>query len=240
MKLEVAKFYNEEKSWSELSEYLAQIDNVKELWPSLIPFYFSLQIAYQKNAQTELSSKIKPKILNLYSSGKTLGLKFPLESLDIVANYKIKDLYEQLDDFYKLKLEFPEKKFNDILKLKFSKLESITSKALELLSLGSGLGLVRTYKYLVETYQYLINEISNFNPADKSQDYIDSFKKGISSVLLPLQKKVGDYRIEANKQIQSENILSRDNSFFTQNSNIPVAVEYQFLKGALIMDKGGL
>lgn len=239
MKLEVAKFYNEEKSWTELNQYLDEIDNSKEIWPSLIPYYFSLQNAYSRNAHSALAAKIGPKIMNLYSSARAIRLKFPLESLDIVANYKIKELYESLVDFYKIKLEFPEKRFNELLKLKFKKLEGITSKSLDLLSLGSGLGLVRTYKYLVDTYQYLIDEITNFTPAGKSPEYVDSFKKGISSVLLPLQKKVADYRIEANKQIQNEKILSRDNSFFTQNSNIPVAIDYQYPKGALIMDKGG-
>lgn len=239
MKLEVAKFYNEEKSWTELNNYLADIASIKDLWPSLIPYYYSLQIAYQKNAQSELSNNFRRKIIELYATGKSLGIKFNLESLDIVASIKVKELYEGLDDFKNVTLEFPEKRFNDLLKLKFKKLEKITTRSLELLSLGSGLGLVRTYKYLIETYQFLINEINNFTPPDKTPEYIDSFKKGISSVVNSLEKKVLDYRSEALRNIKGEKILSKDNLFFVQSDLIPVSVEYQYPKGALIMDRGG-
>src|SRR5690606_21175752 len=98
---------------------------------------------------------------------------------------------------------------------------------------------VRTYKYFVESYQSVINEVRSFSPPGKPPEYVASFKQSMEALVRPLQAKVAEFRTEAKKQIQTDHILSKDNAYFLGREGVPVMVEYLWPKGALIMDRGG-
>ena len=109
----------------------------------------------------------------------------------------------------------------------------------QILEIGSGVGIVKSYKYLVQGHEELIKEVNGFIPPEKSEEYIRSFKKGMGGLVAPIEKQAKDFRKAAVKKIETENILSSDNSWFIGNMDLPFSPEYFVDKHGVLMDKGG-
>jgi len=178
------------------------------------------------------------KINVIYAKAKTQGKDIPLEALDIISSYKVESLEDISRQMMKVKLRFPEKVYNKALKRKFSLLEKLTTKAVDLFRIGSGQGTVQGYKILVESYSSLSKEITEFMPVG-TIDYIKSFKKGMRSIAEPLSRKARDYRREARQKITLNKILSPYNYFFMSEKFIPIMPQYIPRNLGVIMDRGG-
>ena len=124
------------------------------------------------------------------------------------------------------------------MKKRFIALDKMTSHALRVFSVGSGRGIVSTYKVLIKSYKEFVNEVKQFSPPGKGQAYVVSFKKAMSQLVRPIEKKLRDYKTEASRHIHSNKILSNENRFFT--SELPFDVEYNIKGSGILMDRGGL
>jgi len=138
-----------------------------------------------------------------------------------------------------VKLNFPEAEYNKALKAKFGLLDKITTEAVSISEMGSGIGIVRAYRYLVQSHEVLKNEILNFTPAGKNEAYVASFKASMGKVAEPLSKQADDFRQTAIKKIEKDNILTSDNSWFLVKNEYNFIPEYFSDNGAALMDKAG-
>jgi hypothetical protein len=138
-----------------------------------------------------------------------------------------------------MQLSFPEERYNSTLEGMFAQLDVFTQAALRVLDTGSGEGIVKAYRYLVEEYDRFAKKVYQFTPPGKSNDYITSFKKAMSDVVAPIANKSREFKNEAVRQIKNSKILASDNSFFLRGLNIPLDVQYHPAKGAVLMDRGG-
>ncbi len=238
-RIELADEFAKQKSWSELSSMISVIEKSRSNWPELIPLRYELYQAYSDSGRYKLAISQKNMILKYFNYGERNKLNISLEARDIVANFKLKDLYKEAESFTAMKLHFPEKTYNSLLKQKFAKLDRVTSKALAMLKVRSGKGIVRAYKYLVETYTSFAEEIRAFTPPGKPKPYVDGFKKAMAQFAAPLDVQANKFRAEAIQAIDRSNILSSDNTFFTVKGNMPVKVEYEYYRGGVVMDRGG-
>ena len=134
-------------------------------------------------------------------------------------------------------LSFPDKKFNELLQKKFAILDSLTSEAIGIMSVGSGKGIIKSYSILVSTYNHLISEIDRFTPPGKSPEYLNSFKSSMKNLIKPLVAKVSDFKKEATKQIHSNKILSHNNKEILFGENF--SPEFILRNTGVLMDKGG-
>ena len=178
-------------------------------------------------------------MMKLYSYSKRRRMNIPLESLDAVAEIKIRSVVRAYEKVSSIKLRFPENVFNKQLKDKFKRLDQLTVKSVAVLKLGSGKGMMSGYKYLVNGYADLIKEIIDFKPSGKSNEYISSFKKSMQGLVTQLQTKVDDFKKEARNQMIKSKILAKDNLWFTKASIYPVRVQYFPARSGVIMDRGG-
>ena len=238
-RLEVADEFAKNKSWSELSSMINKLEKKKSNAPELIALRYSLYQAYSDSGRHKLAVRQKKKLLKDFSYGESKRLSISLEARDIVANFKIKNLYKELRKLSAIKLRFPEKTYNKLLQKKFKMLDSVTNKALATLNVKSGKGIVRAYKYLVETYTEVAKEIRGFTPPGKEKAYVDGFQKAMGNITKPLDLQAKKFRNDAVRAIKESTILSKDNAFFTAKTLIPVKVEYQYHLGGVVMDRGG-
>lgn len=229
----------EKKQWGQLAPLIDALSKDKAFRPTLIYPLSILRKAFVNSGRERDAASLKSRILEYYAAAKRKGHNIPLSSLDVVASYKLVSLARLVNKLKAIKLRFPEKTYNSRLKAKFSLLDKVTSKSLSILEIGSGEGIVTSYKYLVSSYQSLVDEIINFAPKGKSPEYVKSFQATMRKIVLPLGQKAKDFRGEAKKQILKSSILSVNNSFFLNGNILKINLEYRPPLRGVLMDRGG-
>ena len=137
------------------------------------------------------------------------------------------------------KFSFPEVEYNKTLKNKFAQLDRITTEAVAIAEMGSGIGIVKAYRYLVMGHEALRDEVLNFTPTGKSPEYVTSFKKSMAKLVEPLSRQASEFRETAVTKIEKENILSTDNGWFLIKNQFSFIPEFSSENGSALMDKAG-
>lgn len=227
------------ESWKTLEEQFNIAEKNSNLWGELIVPAYALYNAFNEAGRNQTANQYERKIESFFDNAEKSKNHIPLEARDIVANFRLKQLYSEAQRLDTIQLTFPETIFNDRLKQKLAQLERISSRALELSKVRSGKGIVRAYRYLVESYEKVANEVQTFNPQGVSPEYLASFKKALTPLSNNLSSMVAKFRQDVTKEINSSKILSSDNTYFMMEHHLPIKVEYRFHRKGMIMDRGG-
>ena len=231
----LSEAYLDNKNYTAAGKYINILTKVKRYQGLMIePLYLLYQNSISLG-QMKQANITKRKILKLGNTSKSL----PLEAVDIIARFKLGEVEVLAKRIEGIKLTFPENKFNKDLKLKLNYLDRFSSKALGLLKVGSGNGIVEAYKILHSTYMNFSDELKAFAPKGKSKTYINSFKKGISPLVSTLASKAQDFYKSASKEIYRQQILSPSNHYFTSSLKLDFSLEYLNPKRGVLMDKAG-
>ena len=225
--------------WSSFNDIIKQLETSKEMLPQLIYPTSLLANELEEIGRVEEAKIIRNRMMGYYDSSKKQKMDIPLEALDAVSLVRLSLLEDQLKKLNDSKLAFPEAEYNKILKNKFSQLDHISSEAVSIGEMGSGIGIVRAYKFLVMGHESLRHELINFTPSEKSPEYISSFKKSMEKLAEPLAKQAADFRETVIKKIEKENILSADNGWFLIKNEYSFIPEYFSSAGPALMDKAG-
>ena len=239
MKFEYLTSLIESQKWSQAEESMDDLGRNKRNYPRLIFPLSQLGKAYFEIGRSLEAKNINSKILQYYRNAKSKKMNIPLEALDVVSVLEIKKLRIQANKLKSIKLEFPEKTYNKRLKAKFLALDKITTKSIKNFSIGSGKGIVKTYQTLIDSYQSIIDEILSFVPPGKSKEYVASFQKNMKGIVLPIKKKVKEFKAQARANIKKHNILSVDNYQFISGGENPINIKYFPAAQGVLMDKGG-
>ncbi len=238
-RLDVLKSYAELERWSSFEEQVSLLEADSKYAAELIYPMFSLYKALKDSGRYDRAKDIRNKMISLYDQCKKNKTEVPLEGLDVIALFKLAAVEAEVTELEKIKLTFPEQTYNERLKQKFAQLDKLTVKAIEVLESGSGKGIVKAYKILIESYRALAEEINAFTPPDKSPEYVTSFKKSMQTLSNPITEKGNEFYRSAVKEINKSNILSTENAWFLANSELPVYAEYHFVRAGILMDRGG-
>ena len=204
IKLELIKFFYENKRLSLLENFLEKFSKNEKIFPSLIFYFEKLSTSLRKSGRFEKSRLIGKMVLKSFNKLSKKGVRIPHEGLDSVSRLLKKDIDSKIKVFEEIKLSFPEDKFNRVLKRKLKILDSITSLSLNLMKIGSSFGIVNGYHSLIKVYRTFSKEIGLFRPSGKSSEYVDSFKKNsMDKLRIPLVKKANDFVLE----VKRENII---------------------------------
>ena len=225
--------------WGSFNEVIKNLEVSKDMWPMLI-FPSSLLANELENiGRVDDARKIRNKMMTYFETSKKAKMNVPLEALDAISLIRLNALEDNLRKFNSLTLKFPEAEYNKMLKQKFTMLDKITTEAVSIAELGSGLGIVRAYRFLVEAHENLRDEVLRFTPDGKSPEYIKSFKGSMEKLVEPLDKQARDFRETAILKIEKDNILSSDNGWFLVKNDHNFIPEYVNESATVIMDKAG-
>jgi len=225
--------------WSSFYDIIKMLEASKEMWPNLIYPSSLLANELENIGRVDDAKKVRLKMVTYFETSKKQKLDIPLEGLDAISLIRIAGLEEQVKKLSDSKLVFPEAIYNKILTSKFMLINNITTEAVSIAEIGSGIGVVRAYRLLVTAYASLSSEINNFTPEGKSSDYIASFKKDMAKRVTLLDKQAQDFKATAIKKIENENILSSDNAWFLTKNDLPFIPIYFNESGSALMDKAG-
>ena len=225
--------------WSSFNDVIKMLESTKSMCPYLIYPSSLLANELENIGRIDESKKVRNKMMTYFEESKQQKLDVPLEALDAISIVRLSALEDQIAKMTSLKLNFPEAEYNKKLKAKFAMLDKITAEAVSISEIGSGIGIVRAYKYLVQGHEALRNEILDFAPTGKNDNYLASFKASMAKVAAPLEKQAEDYRQTAIRKIEKDNILTGDNAWFLVKNKFNFIPEYFSESGAALMDKGG-
>lgn len=224
--------------WGSFNEVIKKLEASKTMAPHLIYPSSLLATELENIGRADDAKYIRVKILSYYEQAKKSKTSIPLEGLDVVANLKLESLDAEYRKLSSVKLTFPQEKFNASLKEKINQVNKITAEGTNIADIGSGVGIVKAYKYSVMALEELANEVLTVDAEGKSEEYKKSFKQSMSKLVEPLVSQAKDFRAMAVKQIEKDDILSSDNSWFLVK-NDGVIPEFFSAKGNVIMDKAG-
>ncbi|MBY0415417.1 MAG: hypothetical protein K2Q18_14690, partial [Bdellovibrionales bacterium] len=224
--------------WGSFNDVIKSLEVSKEMWPHLIYPSSLLANELENIGRPEDATKVRTKMLTYFETAQKSKFDVPLEGLDAISLIRLNGLEAQIKKMNALKLGFPEAEYNKNLKAKFVMLDKITTEAISIAELGSGIGIVRAYRYLVEGHDALKQEIISFTPPGKSPEYVKSFHQGMMKLAAPLEKQAQDFRDTAVAKIEKESILSSDNGWFLVK-NTALIPEYYNENGIVLMDKAG-
>lgn len=227
-----------QERWQYVKNLLKELESKSYNKGSLIAPIAKLRDVLITRGRINQARSLDRKINVIYAKSKSSRKSLPVEALDIVSAYKIDSMIDISKQIARLKLQFPEKTYNKLLKKKFVLLDKLTTKAVDLFKIGSGVGTVRGYKILVESYSNMAREIKSFTP-NGSKDYIKSFKKSMVSIANPILAKANDYKSEAKQKIINNKILSSYNYYFMGGESMPIVPRFFPSRKGVIMDRGG-
>jgi tetratricopeptide (TPR) repeat protein len=225
--------------WGSFNEVIKNLEASREMWPLLIYPSSLLATELENIGRPDDARKVRAKMMGYYDTAVKQKSNIPLEALDAVSLVRLSALEDQLKNFNNIRLRFPEAEYNKNLKLKFVLLDKITTEAVSIAELGSGIGIVKAYRYLVEGHESLYSEVTSFTPEGKSPEYVKSFKQGMQKLASPLGRQAQDFRETAISKIEKENILSSDNAWFLVKNSSAFIPEYFNSEGNVLMDKAG-
>jgi tetratricopeptide (TPR) repeat protein len=236
--IEILKELSSSSLWETYEEILIYLKNNQKNYPLLIAPYEVLKTEYLRLGDQRKAMEIDEIQHKMYSVAKSQNLSIPVETLDLISRKILNNVEKRKNILFQTKLEFPEEKFNILVKDKLKKLEEITSDVDKIKSLGSGIGVVEGYIYLIESYQHVANELNNFVPPDKSSDYIASFKNAMNSVSNPLKATSNKLLKDIKDVVLNNKILSPLNSKFMLHDNATFAGDFINLSPVLMERKG--
>jgi len=239
VQLDVLESLAESERWNSYEDQINQLENNSKTWPELIRHLDKLSSVYEASGKNDKTAQVKNRMMKLYQNSLSQKMDIPLLSLDAIALVRLEEIEKEVQRLDSIVLAFPEKTYNERLKQKFFQLDNLTSKTLDILNIGSGVGIVQSYHLLIENYKKTANLIKNFTPPDKSVEYISSFKKSMEKIYTPLLDKADEFLGEAKKQIETNKILSSHNNEILMQGISDFRPEYEYRSGGILMDRGG-
>lgn len=240
VRIELAKEYLKQSRWESLEAVLPPVLASKAQAPQALIYLEALRRSYAGLGDSRKAQALGSQILDIYRSAKAKNQDIPVEALDIIALGLMPKLEQKQAQLDSIVLSFPEDSFNNQVKRKLAILDSLTGDVNEIQKTGSGKGIVRAYKILINSYEKFALELSRFTPEGKSEDYVTSFKKAMSGVWTPILQTALKRRQEVKNLIVSNNILSDDNNEMLSPQGSDLVAQFRLQQNLVLMDRGGV
>lgn len=236
--VEILKDLSLTKRWEVFQETIKELEVNSRNHPKLISPLEDLRKELILIGDSEEAMKIFNKQNNFYEMAKSQKLDIPVDALDIIAERMIQIAREKKKKIDIIQLMFPEENFNNQMRNVLQIMDQLASDVNQIQKIGSGKGVVQGYKLMIDTYEGFSEKLKNFNPPDKHSDYVESFKKAMADIYVPLLDNAKKQRSEMRKLIMENKILSPLNSEILFHQT-PIPQQYIMTRGSVLMDRGG-
>ena len=233
---ELMREYYTVKDWKQYEFYVLKNINSPTYYSKTIDDLLNLVNIHSKFNNLDKEKRFRTLVRKLYYKAKKQKHLISLRVLDYFAQLNIFKMEKTAKSIRGSALAFPEKKFQKGVESKIKLLDLLVEQGNDVMEVGSGVGIVNSYKILYDTYLYVGRELGAFTPTDKSKEYVVGFKKQFSAISKQMIKGADRYRAEAVKAIGKNSILNQNNFHF-QPQKFPV--KFYGGQGVVIMDRSG-
>lgn len=233
---EIMREFYVQRNWNRYEYYVLKLQNSRKVYNLIIDDLLNLITVHSKFSNQDKVKQFNTLLWKLYYRAKKNKDSISMRGLDYFASLKLMSMEETVNQLNLIKFAFPENIFASRQKKKLSLLTKLTGQANDVQAVGSGVGIVNSFKVLSETYESVAKEIYDFVPKGKSKEYVQKFKADFNQVGKQLEQAANQYRTEALRAINNNLILNKNNVFFQKNK---FPVEYHGEHSAVLMDRGG-
>lgn len=239
IRFELLKDYKENKEWNKFEAVIAKLDNSSQNWPRLIVPLDDLVQVHKNFGNAQKSNQLSKKRDYYYAQSKNKKYDIPLKALDLIADEQIDELKRIQQRLLANQLRYPANTFQVIMGQKFKDLDRLVAKSSEIQKIGSGEGIVQTYKILIETHYAFAKEVREFNPPGISSEHLPLFKKDMEKqVYGPLLAQAKNYEKDAWTSIEQNEILTKFNTDISKG-DADIGIKYWYPSKGVLMDRGG-
>lgn len=225
------------KDWALYEQYVEKLSKSKRYFARMIDEFLFLKRLNDSFNNTAKTNEYMKKAWSLYYRAKKENDSISISSLDYFADSLLLNMKRTAEQLLKIEYRFPQEIFEKTLGTKFALLEKLIAEAGKVQEVGSGVGIVNSFKLLHDVHLAEAQKIFDFKPEGRSPEYIAAFKKDMNSRFgEKLKQSAYFYKREAKKAIVTNSILSQNNFYF-QDGDIPV--KYFGETSSLLMDRGG-
>ena len=236
---ELMREFKANKEWKSYEYYVFQLMRLERYYPKMIDELIFLENLHSKFNNTSMVTKMRKNKTRLYYKAKKESQTLTLNTLDHFADIEIRKMKAIAGRIHIVKLQFPDKVYNMRLKNKLKSLEALVEQAQRVHAVGSGKGIINSFKVLYESSEKLAKEIESFTPQGKSQTYIASFKKDMLPLAAQIRQSGQQHKNEGLRTILKNKILSKDNYLFQQTNMTKIPVRFENESSSFLMDRKG-
>lgn len=236
--IELLKDLAKAKRWEQYETQIVELEQNSKNYPLIIKPYEELKKIYINLGEVSRAQAIDEKQNKFFNQARAQKLDIPVEALDLMAAKMVNGIIERKQKLDAIQLRFPENEFNMAVKSKLQILDQMTAQVNIIQKIGSGRGIVDAYKYVIAAYEEFGTSLKAFSPEGKSPEYVASFQKAMGEVYNPILANARKQRLEIQKLIMENKILSRSNQAVLHGQDDSFK-RYITLKHAVLMDRGG-
>ncbi len=239
VRFELLKDYEKAKNWRQYEYHYGRLARYRSNWPSLIIPSSKLASMHANLGNQNSARKYERNKDRFYADSIKNKKEIPVKALDEIAGEKIKLLEDIKTQLLAVPLSFPAPTFQNGVKQKFAILDKLVAQSAKVQDIGSGNGIVKAYKVLIESHYAFAKQVQEFEPTGMKPDFVPLFKKDMNAQIVgPLLTQAKNYEKDAKKTISQNEILSVHNSAIeAQGEELPVRFWYS--PQAVLMDRGG-
>lgn len=233
---ELMREYKNQKKWQSYENLVHSLAKKATYKSKMVDEYLFLADQQKKFSNDAREREFRNKAKKLFYRAKKKKEIVSMRALDYFSAIEVEKMKQIAKSVNSIKYSFPEKTFQRAQQRKLTLLEKLTVQASEVQAIGSGVGIVNSFKILNDTYMQVAKDLFAFTPKNKSKEYITAFKKDMNTLGEQIKQAAVQYKNEALRTIKTNEILNTNNFYF-QNNSTPV----RFFGGGetLIMDRGG-
>ena len=237
--LEILKILGEQRKWKMFESQLYKVRKIPSLRGEVIGQMALLRDTYREFLEKGRANQLEKDMEAIYNQARKYRQNINVSGLWEIAKIKLRKMESLVEQFNKIRLQFPQKKFDALLERKFDLLNKLATEAEKVFQTKSGRGSIKAYQLIIESYQQLVKEIREFKVVGKKPAYIATFKRAMKQIETPLLKKSLSYLQQARRLINGGKVLSPDSYWFISRNRIPFDVKYQFSGNGILMDRRG-
>jgi len=204
---DLLRFYFEEQMTDLAYSFAGQEKLIEKNNEASLYFYGKLYEAYQ-HENVDKAEKLKQLFLRNWNIKKIKNINAGRETLDLVADFYLEDLKVDMKHIKAFKLEFPQEKYNTLLKKYLKEIEALANSVQLVLELKSGHGATSAYNIMIDAYSSAVDKIDSFTPENKPQDYVEAFHKSMKGVTNVLREQAREVKSVAVKIVQDQSLLT--------------------------------
>lgn len=239
VKIELLKDYFEQKKYEQYDSLASELSLSREAYSEAIVAFHNLSVLHRNHGNQNQERHYLSKRDALYSKAVKEKVALKIDALDIMVDKEISSLHLISSKLSNIILSFPEASFNAKLKQKLNLLDQLTTEASKVQKIGSGKGIVESYKILSQAYTKTSVEINQFSPPNVSEEYIKSFKSALANLVSTLQNQGQHFLKEGKIAINNNNILRDENFSLYALETQGLQVRFWHPNSAIIMDREG-
>jgi tetratricopeptide (TPR) repeat protein len=206
------------ENYTAIEKFIERFGNEPSLENEIIQAHFVLAEIFMSKSDSIALKKYYSEGLNRYEKMKRSGKSIPLNTLEWVAKSRITSLRKIKENFLSSQLSFPEDSFQRQIKNKIKMLDEIVTKGKEIIDLNAPNASMVAREHMIDAHYAFADEVDQFIPTGKSDEYIKSFKTSMQTLTGPLKAQAKELENKLKDYVLSSNALSSRNKIILLNA----------------------